>query len=266
MSHQDWIFNQTKENVEQWDNILVKYYPEAELWMSNPNLYLNRLTVECNYLNSVKGLKWDSFLKDNSVVLDVACGGGWLSAFLSRLNLVNKIYAIDSSNNYLSNFLPAISDLMGGDMKKITTIQGLFTPILMDSDSVDVIVISSAAHHANNLSDLLDEFHRVLKKDGYLLILNETPTSNFRFLLSFSKAFLKMFSNILFQKFKRTSASISASGFKYDPILGDIDYPLWYWRKSIIDSKFQLLEIVNSGLTTVVDKPGRYLKHLICKK
>jgi ubiquinone/menaquinone biosynthesis C-methylase UbiE len=266
MSHQDWIFDQTKENVEQWDNILVKYYPEAELWMSKPNLYLNRLTVECNYLNAVKSLDWNSFLKENSIVLDVACGGGWLTAYLSKSNLVNKIFAIDSSKNYLLNFLPVISDLMSGDMKKIITVQGLFSPILMDSDSVDLIVISSAAHHASNLGELLDEFNRVLKKDGYLLILNETPTSDFRFLLSFLKAFYKMFTNLLFQKFKKTSASISASGFKYDPILGDIDYPMWYWKKSIIDSQFQLLETINSDLTTVVDKPGRFLKHFICRK
>jgi SAM-dependent methyltransferase len=266
MSHQDWIFNQTIENVEQWDNILVKYYPESELWMSKPHLYLNRLTVECNYLNAVEGLDWDSFLKDDSIVLDVACGGGWLTAYLSKSNLIKRIYAIDSSKNYLLNFLPTISVLMGGDMKKISTVQGLFTPILMDSDSVDLIVISSAAHHANNLGELFDEFYRVLKKDGYLLILNETPTSNFRFLLSFSKAFYKMVTKIVFQKFIRNSASISASGFKYDPILGDIDYPLWYWRQAIIESKFQLLDIVNSNLATVVNKPGRILKHFICRK
>ena len=266
MKSHSWIIEQTKLSVEQWDNLLIQYYPESSRWMKNPESYLQRLTVECNYLNSLDVIDWSRFVNENAIVLDVGCGGGWLSAYLSKFKKISKIYAIDSSLNYLENFLPKITDMMAGERNKISTVQGLFTPIIFESDSVDLIVISSAAHHAESLSSLFEEFFRVLKKGGVLLILNETPRGNFRYTISLIRAFLKVFYSNILRIYKERTPSISASGYKYDPILGDIDYPLWYWKQSIKASKFELLEIINSGKPTVVGSSGRSLVHFVCKK
>ena len=266
MKHQSWIVDQTKINIEQWDAIMANYYPHTKQWHEDPKLYLEQVVFKCNYLEALKSINFLEYLKPKSVVMDLGCGGGWLTAHLSKIKEVDKIYAIDSSINYLKNILPKVIDNMNGDSKKVKTIQGVFSPILIESNSIDLIVISSAAHHAHNLNELLNELNRILKKNGFLLILNETPTNQFRFILSISKAFTKIMYNNLFKRFLILSPSISSTGYTYDPILGDIDYPKWYWCKAIKSSNFNLLKIINSKMWTVKNRKGRYLKHFICIK
>jgi len=262
----NWLAKQTLLNAEQWDNSLTTFYPEAKEWMGNPVTYLIRLTKECNYLNAAKLIDWDKYLADDSTILDVGCGGGWLSAFLSKNNKVKKIVAIDSSSNYLENYLPNVVTQLSGDISKVETVQGFFSPILLESDSIDTIVISSALHHAESISAVLEEFKRVLKRNGFLIILNETPSTNIRYLYQISRAFAKMLLSILMKKYTSHVQRISSGGFLYDPYLGDVDYPEWYWEKAINASGFQLVEVCDSKLATVVNTKGRSLKHFVCKK
>jgi len=262
----NWLTKQILTNVEQWDNSLITFYPEAKVWMSDPQSYLTRLTVECNYLNAVKQLDWDKYIVESSTVLDVGCGGGWLTAYLSTNTKINKIMAIDSSINYLENFLPAVVDQLGGDISKVETIQGLFSPVLLEPGSVDLIVISSALHHADGISFVLEEFKRVLKPNGFLLILNETPSSAVRYLYQISRAFLNICFLTIFKKYKKYVQKISAGGFLTDPYLGDVDYAEWYWKKAISEAGFSLINIHDSKMATVVNQKGPHLKHFICQK
>lgn len=263
---ENWLPKQVLLNAEQWDNSLTTFYPETKSWMNDPASYLTRLTVDCNYLNAVKQLDLDKYLAENATVLDVGCGGGWLTAYLSTFNKVKKVIAIDSSINYLKVFLPAVVDQMEGDISKVETVQGFFSPVLLEPDSVDVIAISSALHHAEGISVVLEDFKRVLKPGGFLLILNETPAPYIKYVLKISRAFIYMFFSTLFKKYKKYVQKISAAGMLYDPYLGDVDYPEWYWKEAISDSGFALMEVHDSKMATVVNKKGRILKHFICKK
>lgn len=152
----NWLSKQSQINTEQWDRSLTTFYPESKKWMNDPLAYLHRLTVECNYLTAAKLIDWDNYLTVKSKVLDVGCGGGWLTAYLSQNKKIEKIMAIDSSENYLKNYLPSVVSELNGDLSKIEAIQGLFTPILLANESIDLIVISSAMHHAESMGSLLD--------------------------------------------------------------------------------------------------------------
>ena len=262
----NWLSQQTLLNAEQWDSSLTTFYPDAKSWMSDPVTYLGRLTVDCNYLNATKLIDWDKYLTPNATILDVACGGGWLAAFLSKNTKVKRILAIDSSSNYLDNYLPSVVSQLQGDISKIETVQGFFSPILLDAATVDMIVISSAMHHADSMGAVLAEFKRVLKPNGHLIILNETPVNNFRFLYHISKAFARIFTATFLKKYSPHVQKISAGGFLYDPYLGDVDYPEWYWRKVINASGLSLIQLLDTGLPTVVNSNGRSLKHFVCKK
>lgn len=265
IKHEEWIREQALAAVSQWDVELSSAYPEDSNWMNNPDLYFDHIMNKCNYLDAIKLVNWDRYIIPESTVLDVGCGAGWLSSFLSSMLHVNKIYSIDSSLNYTKYFLPSVVKSMGGVPNKIITVQGLFSPVLLNDESVDVIVISSAMHHSNNMSVLLNEFKRVLKRDGYLIILNETPASQIRFLAQITKAFFCIIYNTISRNFRANSQRIYSSGMLYDPALGDNDYPFWYWMKSIENSGFDVT-VQKTHLSTLKYEKGRELIHFICKK
>jgi ubiquinone/menaquinone biosynthesis C-methylase UbiE len=264
-----WLAKQSQINTEQWDQSLINFYPDATQWMNDPVSYLNRLTVECNYLAAAKLIDWNKYLVPNSVVLDIGCGGGWLTAYLSQNNKVKNIVAVDSSENYLKKFLPIVVSQLSGDYSKVETVQGLFTPILLKDNSVDLIVISSALHHAESISNVLVEFKRVLKTGGFLIILNENPISNLSYLYKISKSFINTFVKTVIQKYNPYVQKISSGGLLYDPYLGDVIYPEWYWCKAISSSGFNLIQCIDSNLAPLAitsGKKGNSLKHFVCQK
>jgi len=261
-----WLDVQTSMNIESWDASLTTYYPETKQWMDNGENYYRHITEICNYLKAVQCLDWSEYINENSIILDIGCGGGWLSAYLSKNDSVKKIYSIDSSLNYLDNFLPESIRLAKGVSEKIEACQGLFIPLIIQSNSVDLIVISSALHHADSIGSVLSEFSRALKPGGYLLILNETPIGGIRYIYEISKAFAKIILQSTLQKYSSHVQKVSAGGFLNDPYLGDVDYPDWYWKKAIVANGFDLIDQIDSKLATVAGAPGRTLKHFICQK
>ena len=262
---QNWIVKQTEINVAQWDNVMETFYPESKLYLRDPNEYVKRLCIECNYLDAVKVLDWNKLLKNNSTILDLACGGGWLSAYLSSFKQVEIIYALDSSKRFLSELLYPTTKILNGIPEKITTIEALFSPILLENSTLDMVVSSSSLHHADSLESVLKDIRRVLKEDGILVILNETPYSNLKHILSSTRSFIRILYKLLFKKYVASSASVTACGHLYDPILGDKNYPLWYWREAIIKSGFQLIEERDTKMPTVKGKKMPGLTHFVCK-
>ncbi|MDH4186709.1 MAG: hypothetical protein OEV08_06910, partial [Nitrospira sp.] len=89
--------------------------------------------------------------------------------------------------------------------------------------------------------------------------------SGIRHVLSLGKAFIKIFLNAALHRYKPISPSISSSGYLYDPILGDRDYPLWYWKEAIHRSGFAIVECIDTGLATVKNVKGRSLVHFVCR-
>lgn len=263
--HKSWIYEQTEFNVNQWDYAMEKHYPETGKWLRNPDDYFVRVCQECNYLNAVELIDWNKYINNNCQILDMGCGGGWLSGFLTRFENTKLIYAMDSSKRFLTELVPQVVTKMNGNLEKIVTIQGLFTPLLYEDASMDVVVASSAFHHAESLEVVLKEVRRVLKKNGVLIILNETPRSWLRYIISIFLALIKILKKSIMKNYTSISPAVSSSGYLYDPFLGDRSYPLWYWKDAIKCSKFSIEEIIDTKMSTVKGLPGISLKHIICK-
>jgi len=260
-----WIYEQTEFNVLQWDHSMETHYPETSRWLRNPDDYYVRLCQECNYLDAVKQIDWGRYLGKNCQILDMGCGGGWLTGYLAGFDAVGIIYALDSSKRFLTELVPHIANKMGANPEKIETIQGLFTPLLFQDASLDVVVASSALHHAENLEGVIKEARRVLKKDGVLFILNETPRPWLRHALSLTLGFAKTLKKVIARDYTSASPSISASGYLYDPYLGDKSYAQWYWEEAISRVGFAIVETVDTGLPTVKGTHDAHLMHFICK-
>lgn len=264
--NETWIYKQTELNVLQWDNAMEKHYPEVSEWIHNSNKYYVKLCEECNYLDSVKLIDWPFYLGESHFkVLDMGCGGGWLTGFLSEFESIHSIYALDSSKYFLSHLLPEVIEKMNGKIDKVIPIEGLFTPILFEDHSLDVVVASSALHHADSLEVVLKEAKRVIKKDGLLFILNETPDSWMHHIARVSWYFIRILKKTIFCNYVSVSPSLSASGLLYDPYLGDKSYPLWYWKDAIRSSGFSIEDIVRTKLSTVKGLKGPELVHFVCR-
>ena len=264
----NWIEKQIKITVNQWDSAIETHCPQS-LWMwRDPHENFKCINTVWNLLDAIKKIDLDKYITFNeSIVLDLGGGTGWLSAYLSGNKRIKKILLLDSSHFFLTDMFPEITRLMGGISEKIIPVEALFCPILLDDETLDIVVASASLHHAENLEDVLKEIHRVLKKGGKLLILNETPSSKYGYILFLIKKFLQIMKASLFSTYLKKSPNISSSGSLYDPYLGDKKYPMWYWKKSIAESSFTLLEVINSRLSTLKsDTKGPNLMHFICVK
>jgi len=262
-----WINKQMEFAVSQFDQSIETHYRESAHYFRNPGDFYHGITQLWNYLDAIKMIDWKHYLKTDSTVLDLAGGTGWLSAYLSQFDEVAKIYNVDSSRYFLTTMMPELVQLMNGNREKIEPIEGIFSPLLFDDGSLDVVVVSSSLHHADSMELILKEIHRVLKKEGLLFILNETPFSSSRYALSLIKQFLVIMKNAVLRRYISASPHISSSGFLYDPVLGDKAYPTWYWEKAITNARFALIEVQDTKLFTLkAQKNGLHLVHFLCKK
>lgn len=260
-----WIYKQTDANVAQFDKAMEIYYPQTKEFINDPLKHIETIRDRCNYLDAIQLIDWNAYLGRDCTMMDLGCGGGWLSGYLSRLESVKSIYALDSSKHYLLDLMPQVVKLMEGRYEKIVPIEGLFSPLLFQDGFLDVVVASSALHHADHLEGVLKEIRRTLKKGGLLFILNETPASRWGYMLLIIKAVVKIFANVLLCRYKPISQSVSSSGYLSNPRLGDREYPLWYWKKAIEHSGFAIIARKDTRLPTMKNGKGPSLVHLICK-
>jgi len=260
----NWIQEQTALNVAQFDQSLCQEKNASNHWTRDVVGSYNRICKECNYLAAVQLVDWSRYIGDRSTVLDLAGGSGWLTGHLSKIHLIEKIFFLDSSRHYIEHMMPNMVNHMDGDLQKVEAIEGLFYPLLFKDASIDVVVVSSALHHAENLISVLKEIKRILKKGGTLFILNETPLPNIRYSLVMMKRFISIFTSTIAQKYVGPSPTISANGILYDPLLGDRIYPLWYWINAIELAGLSLSHHMRTDLTTVKGQKGIFLQHFVC--
>lgn len=123
--NKSWIHEQTEVNISQFDKAMEVSSPEAGTYIRDPKKYLSRISEQCNYLDAVKLIDWKSCLSKDCSVLDLGCGGWWLTGYLSKLESVSTVYALDSSKYFLLKMMPKIVMLMGGTAGKDRADRGL---------------------------------------------------------------------------------------------------------------------------------------------
>lgn len=262
----EWIIKQTQHNIAQFDKSMETFYPESAEYVSSPEKFHKRIVEQTNYFEAVQKINWDDCLKPGATVLDLGGGIGWLSAYLSTFENVWKIYLLDSSRHFLENMAPEIVRIMKGEPQKIETVEALLSPLFFEDGSLDVVVICATLHHADNMESLLLEVNRVLKDDGVLLVLNETPAGYLDYAKAVAKQFVKIMAGTLTRKYQRFSPFISSSGYMYDPYLGDRMYPLWYWEQALAAGGFGSVQVLDTGLGTLKGSSAPPLTHFICRK
>ncbi len=100
-----------------------------------------------------------------NICIEPGCGTGWVSSKL--VDHVKKLYCIDQSITSLNKIKQKLNSQQ---LKKIELIPAPMEEIPLKDQCADLIVLSMALHHTPNITKVLQESYRLLKKHGTLII------------------------------------------------------------------------------------------------
>jgi SAM-dependent methyltransferase len=107
-------------------------------------------------------------------VLDAGAGTCWLTARVSTLSAVERVYALDLSEHFLATVGVRVMTLLGASLAKVTLVESDFNAIPLESGSIACAFLFGAIHHSLSPIKTLQEIGRCLEPGGVLLIL-ESP-------------------------------------------------------------------------------------------
>jgi len=174
---------------ELYKNVVEEYTGVAKIYEDKWKKYL--ASTEKALLEQVK-------LKGKETLLDAGCGtGSLIAAIQQKFKHRGKILGFDIT--------PAMLDLAEYNLSKDRFNKTLSLELAhcenfsAKNNGVDVVISSSVLHHLPHPDHALAEFHRVLKKNGRLLLLDictDYPTTFIfdRFARLFHKAHHKAYS------------------------------------------------------------------------
>jgi SAM-dependent methyltransferase len=100
---------------------------------------------------------------------EVGAGSGLYTACASRLPTVEKIYAVEYSEDCVANFMPVVFRQAGADVSKIVRVCGSYNSMELEDGALDFILCFGAFHHSEDLARTARECYRVLKPGGWLI-------------------------------------------------------------------------------------------------
>ena len=157
-----------------WNDIETE--KTKEWWMAEGNYerckkYLKESGLLEEYYTAESYITGDT--KQSLRILDLAAGIGWTSALLSKLQNVSEVHAVEISNHRLSELFEHAFKMLDGEEVKVSRYLGSFYDIHLEDQSMDVIFLSQAFHHADKPFKLLSECDRVLRGGGKMLLVGE---------------------------------------------------------------------------------------------
>ena len=219
----------------------------ASAWRDAGELW-DHLRDGTNIVRAAELVDWAALLPERAEVLDLGCGGGWLTARLSREPRVQRVLAWDGSPSLLSDVLPEMVELAGGDSGKVERVCGDFLPVVLDDDSLDLLVMSSAFHHADRPRALLAEIHRVLRPDATAVLLNETPWHPLAIVGFATRTYVASLVGLV-GHVPRRPGHLGSHHVLYDAALGDRAYGMREWRRMLTAGGFEL-DVRATGLSS----------------
>ncbi len=114
-------------------------------------------------------------IKQDSVILDIGCGGGRTVNRLALLVPEGKVFGIDYSNDCVNWSIEFNEELV--DSGKVEIHNASVEKIPFEDNKFDLALAVETVYFWPNLIENFSEIKRVLKPSGRILILNEMYTS-----------------------------------------------------------------------------------------
>ncbi len=110
-------------------------------------------------------------VKTDFIILDVGCGGGKTISRLARRAGHGKVYGLDQSLDMVDYSRQINRKLVAKN--RVEIVHGSVEKTGFKSEFFDLVTAVETYYFWPNLADSFREIKRVLKKGGYLLIINE---------------------------------------------------------------------------------------------
>lgn len=143
------------------DNVQTQFDPKAQAYLQSA---VHAAGPDLMRAREVVGL---TIAAKDARVLDVGCGAGHLSFALAPV--VKEIIALDASPNMLATVANAAAQR---GLHNITTCLASAEALPFDNGTFNIVATRYSAHHWLNLPEALNEMRRVVKPDGYILVID----------------------------------------------------------------------------------------------
>lgn len=130
-------------------------------------------------LEKIKSLGVENIEWSRKEILDIACGGGFLSYHLLKMVRPKKLTLMDISPSALSEAKKLLAETY--PKMTISYIAADFLKSELPGKSFDVIIGNSFIHHFYNVPQALDVFYRLLKPGGLFISLHEPTPAAFAY-------------------------------------------------------------------------------------
>ncbi len=108
-------------------------------------------------------------------VADIGSGPGWLSIPLAKYLYLGKCISVDIQNEMLKKVKSQAKKYKLGNIETILSEEN---KIPIDDDSVEGVVFSDILNEAKNIEKILKEGIRILKKSGWLCVVEWMPSED----------------------------------------------------------------------------------------
>lgn len=152
-------YKSLEEDNEKEKHLTQTVY--GKLWKSLEDDYISNETKTVLRNLFEKNGKNVEILKGKNV-LDMGCGSGRFTIGFAQLG-VEKVIGVDLGHTGI-NVGGKISEKLG--LRNIKFIESNVLSLPFDDETFDFVFCKGVLHHTGNLEKGLDEFYRILKKDG----------------------------------------------------------------------------------------------------
>ena len=117
------------------------------------------------------------FLKSKSInykgiAADLGSGTGMGATILSYQPEINKVYAVEFSEQFVVRIMPEVFAQFKADETKIIRVVGDFNILEVEDESLSLILDVDSFHHSEDLDVTLKECYRVLKPGGIIIAVD----------------------------------------------------------------------------------------------